>query len=211
MDGVHPSQPSLHSFAPLILPCEQQTEKYVPFWLLSQRHVWALVSLELHADFIPRPRTRSAVAELLVNGSVVVAEAYLNPAAHEPVDIQRWLVAEDFDHEMRLPAQEGFEPFVLGAKSVLPDYDERFRGYGWDKTAHAQHLRADNFVYSLLPVHFAVARYHQPTPTAVRIFGDEPDTLLRTRMEWLYSQVSAEIEDGGYSPATSLTTSRKRP
>lgn len=117
-------------------------------------------------------------------------------------------VANDFSPEETLRAEEGFEPFVLGARSLLPDYDERFRGYGWDKTAHAQHLRAENFTYSLLPVHFAVARYHQPTATAVRIFGEEPDLLLRTRMEWLYEKVSGEIQEGGYVPATSATTSR---
>ncbi len=57
-----------------------------------------------------------------------------------------------------LDAQEGFEPFVLGSKSVLPLYDERFRGYGWDKTAHAQHLRALGFQYKLLPRHYVIAR-----------------------------------------------------
>ncbi len=42
-----------------------------------------------------------------------------------------------------------------------------------------------------------IARYHQPTPTAVRIFGDEPDTLLRLRMEWLFSLFSTELSELG--------------
>lgn len=60
----------------------------------AQRRVWALVSLELHTDLIPLPRERRAVAACLGNRSVVVAEAYLNPAAHEPVNIHDWLDAE---------------------------------------------------------------------------------------------------------------------
>eukprot|EP00961_Rhodomonas_salina_P189041 2550666-Rhodomonas_salina.1 len=41
-----------------------------------------------------------------------------------------------------LETGEAFEPFVLGARAVLPLYDERFRGYGWDKTTHANHVPA---------------------------------------------------------------------
>lgn len=61
---------------------------------------------------------------------------------------------------------------LLGARLLLPLYDERFRGYGWDKTTHAAQLRKQGFTYYMLPFHFVVARYHAPTPTAVRIFGE---------------------------------------
>ncbi len=80
---------------------------------------------------------------------------------------------------------------------MLPLYDERFRGYGWDKTTHALQLVALGFRYYLLPHHFVIARYHPPTPTAVRIFGDEPDTLLRLRMEWLFALFSTELAELG--------------
>jgi len=179
----------------------------------ASRRVWALVSLELHAGHLPIPSTRAEVAALLPNRSVVVAEAYLNPAAHEPVDIDHWLRADGFADGGGAPLTEdaAFEPFVLGAREALPDYDERFRGYGFDKTAHARHLRSLGFSYWLLPRHFAVARYHHPTPTAVRMFGEDPDMLLRTRMEWLFDQVSSDIdaEGGGYQPLTAASTSRR--
>lgn len=86
---------------------------------------------------------------------------------------------------------------MIGSRSVLPLYDERFRGYGWDKTTHALQLVALGCRYHLLPHHFVVARYHQPTPTAVRIFGDVPDTLLRLRMEWLFALFSTELAELG--------------
>jgi hypothetical protein len=41
---------------------------------------------------------------------------------------------------------------VLGARRRLPLYDERFRGYGWDKTTHAAQLRAEGFRYAM-PLH----------------------------------------------------------
>ena len=53
--------------------------------------VWAMVSLELHETYLDLPSVKSAVAECLSNRSVVVAETYLNPAAHAPVQIDDWL------------------------------------------------------------------------------------------------------------------------
>jgi len=29
--------------------------------------------------------------------------------------------------------KSGYEPYVLVARKIMPWYDERFRGYGWDK------------------------------------------------------------------------------
>jgi hypothetical protein len=100
--------------------------------------VWALVSLELHADYLALPRDKHQVAPLslkfvlqgtllnlsrdvlesqsmqprarapahgdrarpqvgacLANRSVVVAEAYINPGAHSPVDVQAWLLRDE--------------------------------------------------------------------------------------------------------------------
>ena len=180
---------------------------------INHRRVWALVSLELHETYLALPRDKRAVETCLQNASVVVAEAYLNPAAHAPVQVPDWLNTSEVRPPQPPPAPqlcdrprqetgplaagEGFEPFILGARAVLPLYDERFRGYGWDKTTHALHLVALGCRYHLLPHHFVVARYHQPTPTAVRIFGEPPDTLLRLRMEWLFARFSAELAELG--------------
>lgn len=35
---------------------------------------------------------------------------------------------------------QGYEPYVLAARSFVPWYDERFRGYGRDKIQHLTHL-----------------------------------------------------------------------
>ena len=167
------------------------------------RHVWALVSLELHeGDYMPLPTTRKQVAAGLATSSLVVAEAYLNPAAHMPVGIQEWLQQDGIYGPLDTAENLSFEPFVLGARLLLPLYDERFRGYGWDKTTHAAQLRREGFTYHMLPHHFVVARYHQPTPTAIRMFhdtGDAPrDTLLRMRMEWLYNSFILQLDEPGY-------------
>ena len=36
--------------------------------------------------------------------------------------------------------RSGYEPYVLVARKIMPWYDERFRGYGWDKVSFSQSL-----------------------------------------------------------------------
>ena len=61
----------------------------------KDKRVWALVSLELHESFTPSPQDKASLAECLKNNSVVVAEAYLNPAAHAPVQVHEWLATNE--------------------------------------------------------------------------------------------------------------------
>jgi hypothetical protein len=61
----------------------------------NEKRVWALVSLELHESFTPSPKDKASLAECLKNNSVVVAEAYLNPAAHAPVQVHEWLATNE--------------------------------------------------------------------------------------------------------------------
>jgi hypothetical protein len=61
----------------------------------ANKRVWALVSLELHEDYLQLPRDRTTLSDCLKNKSVVVAEAYLNPAAHAPVQVEDWLSTEE--------------------------------------------------------------------------------------------------------------------
>ena len=67
----------------------------MPVHAQDELHVWALVSLELHEGYLPLPKKRGEVAAGLANASIVVAEAYLNPAAHMPVGIDEWLRREE--------------------------------------------------------------------------------------------------------------------
>lgn len=36
--------------------------------------------------------------------------------------------------------RSGYEPYVLVARKIMPWYDERFRGYGWDKVSSSERL-----------------------------------------------------------------------
>lgn len=53
------------------------------------------------------------------------------------------------DSSSRLPicclCRRRYEPYVLGARALLPPLDSRFRGYGLDKVSWARSLQAAGF------------------------------------------------------------------
>ena len=53
-------------------------------------------------------------------------------------------------------ALQGFEPYMLAARSSVPWYDERFRGYGLDKVVHAASMAASGVRWVVHPRAFVV-------------------------------------------------------
>ena len=46
--------------------------------------------------------------------------------------------------------KSGYEPYVLVARKIMPWYDERFRGYGWDKVRITHDLVPQRYVQTAL-------------------------------------------------------------
>jgi len=65
--------------------------------------------------------------------------------------------------------QIGFEPYVLMARKAVPWYDERFRGYYWNKVCHLMHIAFQNrFSFVVHPEAFVVHVPHKTPPTKWR-------------------------------------------
>lgn len=56
---------------------------------------------------------------------------------------------------------QGFEPYVLVSKRLVPWYDERFTGYLEDKVVHIQTMVHMGFTFAVHPSAFVV---HYPHP-----------------------------------------------
>ena len=58
--------------------------------------------------------------------------------------------------------QTGFEPYILLPREAVPFYDERYRGYYWNKVSHLMHLSLQQgVVFAVHPSAFVV---HVPHP-----------------------------------------------
>ena len=56
---------------------------------------------------------------------------------------------------------QGFEPYVLVSKDLVPWYDERFTGYLEDKVVHIQHMVHMGFSFAVHPEVFVVHYPHE--------------------------------------------------
>ena len=110
--------------------------------------------------------TKKQVFKLFRAGKLVqFAPFFLR--GHGPTEHKRW-----FGARQQYPAvyATGFEPFVLMSRVHVPWYDERFRGYGWDKITHIFQLARSGYNLMVHPTAFLVHRPHLPSAGYNRTF-----------------------------------------
>lgn len=61
--------------------------------------------------------------------------------------------------EYAVSYESEYEPYILCRRDI-PPFDERFVGYGGDKTSHAYELSRSGYVFVVLPGAFAVHAPH---------------------------------------------------
>ena len=78
---------------------------------------------------------------------------------------------------------QGFEPYVVVSKRLVPWYDERFTGYLEDKVVHIQTMVHQGFTFAVHPGVFVV---HYPHPDST----DQALVKTTTLMNEVSSQYS---------------------
>lgn len=113
--------------------------------------------------FGARAATKTELARLFEARQVIqFAEFY--PVGHRSTNYKKF-----FESDVPYPIKfkSGYEPYVLVSRKHMPWYDERFRGYGWDKVIslalHLSHALMPHVYYTLrdpdqLPEHLIVRR-----------------------------------------------------
>ncbi|KAG2447332.1 hypothetical protein HYH02_007661 [Chlamydomonas schloesseri] len=88
---------------------------------------------------------------------------------HGPIDHKRWaLAAEPYDVKWA----QAFEPWGILARHRDPGYDERFRGWCYDKIQHVESLaRLTRLGFTVLPDAWLVHRPHRRTSIATLSHG----------------------------------------
>jgi hypothetical protein len=64
----------------------------------------------------------------------------------------------------------GYEPFILLSRIDVPWFDERFRGYGWDKITHIYQLNHTGFQFAVHPSAWVAHRPHAPSAAYSKTF-----------------------------------------
>lgn len=141
------------------------------------------------------------------------------PKGHRATCFDRWFAgAADFpDAALGLRAEahgldtyaveyeENFEPYVVMARAAVPEYDERFRGYGLNKISHLYSVNAKGVAFHVID-HidaFVVAKEHPKSESWRLMYGPAADAEHRARLAAHFAEFKAGCraarpsQDGG--------------
>jgi hypothetical protein len=106
------------------------------------------------------PNTKAHMVDLMKKSLAYQVHYFKGMHAHLPTNYERWASA---DEPYEVQYEYTYEPYVLIRRDICPLYDERFIGYGNDKSAHAYELAAAGFRFFVLPDPFVIHKDH-PSP-----------------------------------------------
>jgi len=120
---------------------------------------------------------------------------------HGATDYTKWFRSSKvYEIEVDL----GYEPFILMSRSKVPWFDERFRGYGWDKIIHIHHLAKSGFQFVVHPSAWVVHRPHAPSQAYSKTFtgpaytsNHKPTEELK-KLDAIAKEVRRDIRAGLY-------------
>eukprot|EP00890_Picochlorum_soloecismus_P000629 jgi/Picsp_1/1567/NSC_05045-R1_glycosyltransferase-like 1b len=126
--------------------------------------------------------------EMFKNGDVVRFAPFFE-RGHGATNYSRWFSLADAEDEKfassldldynsscsacgyEIEPEVGYEPFILMSRMHVPWFDERFRGYGWDKILHIYHLAKAGFKFVAHPSAWVVHRPHEPSAAYKKTFS----------------------------------------
>lgn len=104
------------------------------------------------------PKTKPQLLEALETGDVKMVNEGPCPKCHGPTNYNFWKTAMK---PYNINYQWIYEPYVLLSKQQVADwFDERLKGYGFDKNTHAFVLAAAGFNYKVLSDAFVIHMNH---------------------------------------------------
>jgi len=128
----------------------------------NRESFWVSPAFETISSSTPLPQTKEELLHILNKRLACPFYGHYCVNCHLPTNYKLWETASS---SYQVPYLEGYEPYILANKSILPRYDERFVGRGWDKMSFFYELHALNYSPWVVPEIFIVhqGRPNQPT------------------------------------------------
>jgi len=131
-------------------------------------------------------------------GTVVPFHTQHFAAGHSATNLDRWVKATA---PFQVQYEHCYEPYVIMRKDQVPEYDERFRGYGMNKISHLMQV-STNTDFHVLPNVYVMSIRHEKSVDWKKTFrGDkkrerliEMQALFNIFKNELFSKAEKQVE-----------------
>eukprot|EP01062_Namystynia_karyoxenos_P055977 TRINITY_DN46976_c0_g1_i1.p1 TRINITY_DN46976_c0_g1~~TRINITY_DN46976_c0_g1_i1.p1 ORF type:complete len:653 (+),score=192.25 TRINITY_DN46976_c0_g1_i1:74-1960(+) len=113
--------------------------------------VWIVPAFETVTQTVPLPNTTEELREALGLQRCTLFYGHYCIPCHHPTDSLRWRTMPTNGTPYEVHYVESFEPYVIAERRLLPPYDERFIGRGWDKMSYFYELGTMGARFMVLP------------------------------------------------------------
>ncbi|KYQ89627.1 putative glycosyltransferase [Tieghemostelium lacteum] len=120
------------------------------------------LSSDLHRYRIPD--SKEELVETIKNHTIFQSNTGFCKKCHGPTNYDKWTSLKANGEIYQAEYTWIYEPFLLYRKSQINDYDERLKGYGWDKNTHTFGMACQGFRFMVLPNVWIVHMNHPSKP-----------------------------------------------
>lgn len=124
----------------------------------TAKEVLVIAAFEVRHDQFPP--TKSQLLDLVKSEDAYQVHFYKGVHAHEPTNYHKWPTARK-PYEVQYGYS--YEPYFVIRRDLCPLFDERFIGYGNDKSSHTYEVAIAGFKFLVLPDPFIIHKDH-PSP-----------------------------------------------
>ncbi|XP_024082515.1 LARGE xylosyl- and glucuronyltransferase 1-like [Cimex lectularius] len=106
------------------------------------------------------PRSKAELIRMLDMGTLFTFRYHVWAKGHAPTNYVKWRSATK---SYMVQWEPDYEPYIVVKKNLVPEYDTRFVGFGWNKVSHIMELEAQGYSFIVLPNAFIIHMPHAPS------------------------------------------------
>ncbi|XP_045174255.2 xylosyl- and glucuronyltransferase LARGE2s-like [Mercenaria mercenaria] len=125
----------------------------------SQKKALVVPAFETQRYRFSFPTTKAELLSLLDSGELYTFRYHVWAKGHAATNYEKWRNATE---PYTVKWEQDFEPYVAVSKNI-PQFDQRFVGFGWNKVSHIMQLDAERYEYVVLPNAFMIHMPHAPS------------------------------------------------
>lgn len=132
---------------------------------LESKQLLVIAAFETQLYKFAFPTSKVELNAQLDAGNITTFRDTIWPQGQKATNIDRWRYETE---PYKVDWYPDYEPFFVIEANDLPQFDERFSGFGWNKVSIVTLLAARNFTFIVEPSSFIIHMFHAPSYDLVK-------------------------------------------